>query len=133
MRYKNNSGQAVITLIFITLIAIMIGSSAAIVSTLNSRSAQRVEDGSEAYYIAESGMENAMIRLLRDPSYSGERIDVGDGTANICVDNSGSPITVTSVGKIDNFVRTIQTSVDYADGAFTVESWKEISNSTCTP
>lgn len=125
MKEYNSKGQAMITLLFIIIIAITLGASAAVVASLNARSSQRYADGTLAYYVAESGTENAMMRLLRDPSYTGETLQVGSGTAVVTV-TGGSTKTVTSVGTIDNYQRTIQTIVGYSGGIFTVTSWKEI-------
>jgi Tfp pilus assembly protein PilX len=125
MKKNRSRGQALITILFITVIAITIGASAAVVATLDARSTQRVASGTEAYYIAESGIENAMLRLLRDPEYKGETLLISGGSAKVTVSIT-SPKTVTSTGTIDNYQRTIQTIVGYNNGVFTITSWKEI-------
>lgn len=119
------SGQALVTLLFFMIIAITITSSAVVVIILNSQSASKVARTQEAFAAAESGAENALLRLLRDPNYSGEIMPVNTSTATITVSGT-SPITITSVGKSGEFLRTIQAQAEYANNILTVNSWKEI-------
>lgn len=119
------SGQALVTLLFFMIIAITITSSAVVVIILNSQSASKVARTQEAFAAAESGAENALLRLLRDPNYSGEIMPVNTSTATITVSGT-SPITITSVGKSGEFLRTIQAQAEYSNNILTVNSWKEI-------
>ena len=84
MNYK--SGQALVTLLVFMIIAVTITSSAVMIIILNSKGSYRFQDGLVAYQIAESGAENAILRLLRNPDYTGETdLAVGEGTASIPV------------------------------------------------
>ena len=121
-----DSGQALVTLLFFIVVSVTITSAAIIVIILNSKSTSSVEQGAYALTIAESGAENALLRLLRNPGYTGEPLlNVGDGTATILV-NGTSPTIITSEGKIGNFVRTIKVEVGYNEGMMEISSWKEI-------
>ncbi len=123
----SSSGQALITLLFFCLIAITLTSAAIIVLFSNSISGAKLQQGSSAYQIAQGGTENAMLRLLRDPDYTGEAgLVIGDGTADITVTGSGGSYTVTSKGKIGNMLRQMQAKVTYSSGQFVITSEKEI-------
>lgn len=123
-------GQSLVTLLFFMVISITITSAAVIVVLVNSVSASKLEQGVNAYYVAESGTENALLQLLRNPSYAGETLTVGSGNATITVSGGGvNPYTILSVGKIGNFARTIQVVATYNIGTATplsITSWKEI-------
>ena len=83
----------------------------------------------KAMTLAESGMENALIRLLRNPNYSGEILTLPTGTATIIVSNSGTNkiVTVTAdTGSLLNSSRTIEVVVVEQDGRSVVESWREL-------
>jgi len=118
-------GQALVTLLFFVLISLTITSGAIIIMIANSISASRFQEGTGAYYTAESGIENASLRLLRDPNYVGETLTVGAGTALITVSGS-NPKTIVSVGQNGNFKRTVQVQATYNNGYYTFSNWKEL-------
>ena len=76
--------------------------------------------------IAESGVENAMLRLLRNPGYTGEAMNINGGNVTVQVTNNGTIFTITSVGKIGFFVHTIQAIGTMTNNTLTLSSWKEI-------
>ena len=120
-------GQALITLLFFVLISLTITSGAIVIMITNSASASNLQGGAVAYYAAESGVENALLRLLRDPTYAGEILTVGDGTATANVVVSGSNTkTVVSIGQNGNFRRTVQAQMNYNNGYYTFSNWKEL-------
>ena len=118
-------GQALITLLFFVLISLTITSAAIIIIIVNSISANKLQEGTLAYYAAESGIENALLLLLRNPNYTGETLTVGSSTVVISVTGS-NPKTVVSVGQDGNFKRTIQAQINYTSGYYTFSNWKEI-------
>lgn len=118
-------GQALVSLLFFVLIAITVTTSAIFVLYTSSLSASENEQGINAYYIAEAGIENAILKLLRDPNYTGETLTIENGTATIQVIN-GSPITIVSEGKSGNSLKKIQTEMLYNNYKLEVISWKEI-------
>ncbi len=123
MRFKR--GQTLVLLLAFMAIAITITTAAVVVLISNSQSASKFALGTEAYDVAESGVENALVRLLRDPSYTGESLTVGQGTATIAVTGTG-PYTVTSTGVVSDFSRRIQVTANYTNGVLTVTSWSEV-------
>lgn len=118
-------GQALITLLFFVLISLTITTGAIIIIIANSISVSKSQEGTLAYYVAESGVENALLRLLRDPNYTGETLTIGTGTAVITV-TGANPKTVVVVGQNGNFKRTVQAQMTYSNGYYTFSSWKEI-------
>lgn len=118
-------GQALITLLFFVLISLTITTGAITIIIVNSMSVSRFQGGTSAYYAAESGVENALLRLLRDPSYTGETLTIDTSTAVITVTGS-NPKTVVSIGQNGNFKRTVQAEMNYNSGYYTFSNWKEI-------
>jgi len=123
---NSQGGQAIIMLLFFVIVSIILTSGAVIVSFVNLQSTSKQEQGTLAYSIAESGAENALLRLLRDPSYNSETVAIDTGTAAITVATSGNTRTVVSTGTAGNFKRKIQVVVDYTNNVLTILSWKEI-------
>ncbi|PIY93814.1 MAG: hypothetical protein COY68_04620 [Candidatus Levybacteria bacterium CG_4_10_14_0_8_um_filter_35_23] len=126
--FLQQSGQALISILFITIIGMTIISSAAFLVYGNTQSVSITEQGSYAYYVAESGAEEGLLRLVRNPYYSGTPIGqpfiVGLGSAVIEVDTASGLIT--STGTYNNTTRKIQAQTVYNNGIRTITSWKEV-------
>jgi hypothetical protein len=118
-------GQTLITLLFFMVIAMTIISTAVMLLILNSRGTSQLAEGMRAYAVAEGGAENAVLRLLRDDTYTGETLPVGDGTATITVTGS-SPKTITSTGQVGAYMKRIEVVVGYTNNVLTISTWREI-------
>lgn len=122
---KNETGQTLVLLLIFVVIAITITTASVAMMVVNVKATSKLEQGSTALDVAESGAETAMIKLLRDPTYGGETVPVGSGQAVITVTGT-NPKTVLSKGTVNNFTRSIQATVDYTNNVLTVTSWKEV-------
>jgi len=115
----------VILLVFM-IVAIIMTTMAVALVIINATSASKVEQGDMALKLAESGAENALLRLMRDPSYTGtETFTIGTGhvTATATATN---PIIIRSQGREGEFVRTTSVSASFINTVLTIHSWKEI-------
>ena len=123
----SNSGQALVTILFISVIGITIATAAAVFILQNMKATNVTEQGVDAYYVAESGIQEALIRKLRDSSYSGttpgQPLSVGGGSVVISTTSSG---LVTAIGTYNGNVRKIQVQTVYNNGVLTISSWNEI-------
>lgn len=117
-------GQALVILLFYMIIAITLTTTAVALAISNSLGTMREEEGNHALETAESGAENALLRLLRDLSYTGESLPVGNGTAIITVSGT-NPITVTSVGTSGLYTRTVLVNATITAGSLNITSWSE--------
>ena len=123
MDYKR--GQTLLMLMVFLIIAVTVTSAAASLILVNTANTQKMEGGTIAFQVAESGIENALLRLLRNPNYTGENdLPIGNGTADISVTGT-NPYIITSTGISGNFSRTIQVVVNY-NGNMTITSWREV-------
>jgi Tfp pilus assembly protein PilV len=128
-KYQQKQGLALITvLIFgaVALIVIVFGITLMVIQT---NTARQFSSGQKALILAESGMENALLRLLRDPNYSGEILTLGNGTATIEVVSNGSDRTVTVTADSSSVLdakRTIQAIITEENGRIVINSWQEL-------
>ena len=120
------SGQTLVILLALMVIATTIIMASVSLTVSNSQTSTLQEVGTDVYIVAESGAENGLIRLLRDPAYAGETLTVGSATATIEVTTVGSTSTITSTGRIGDFVRVIRVTTVSSGGIMTVSSWQEI-------
>src|SRR3990167_9830205 len=109
-KYRTSRGQTIILLLAFVIIAIIVTSAAVISISVNIKASDKVYQGTTVYDLAESGAENAIIKLLRDNNYSGETLNLSQGTLQITV-TGGNPKLIRSTAGSGNFVRTIEVSV----------------------
>lgn len=121
----NQKGQTLVTLLVFSVIALTVATAAVSIMLNVSHATNRIEGNITASQVAESGIENALLRLLRNPSYTGETLQVGDGTVVITVTGT-NPKTVTAVGTLYSHTKTIEATVSFTNGIMSVSSWQEI-------
>lgn len=119
------SGQTLVMLLVFMSMAITVTTASVAVSISNSYSNSRLHMSNQALAVAEAGMENALLRLLRDPLYSGETLPVGDGVATI-VTSGTNPVIITSTGQVGDFQRTVQVSGSFVGLIFNINSWNQL-------
>jgi type II secretory pathway component PulK len=119
---KNQKGYALITLLFFMTISLTIITGVVIVVLNNATATTSVEQRNVAYYAAESGAENALLRLIRDPNYTGETLIVDQGTVVIQINNG----TIISTATVANVIKKVQIQTLNTNNQLTVTSWKEI-------
>ena len=122
---NHQSGQALVTLLVFAAVGIILTTTSVALTVTNARSSLNYSQGLLALDIAESGIENALITLLRNPSYTGEVITIGDGEATVVVTGI-NPKTVRSTGQLNNSIRIVEVQTSSLNGIFTVDSWREV-------
>lgn len=120
----NQKGQTLIALLFFVLVGIIVTVASSLIIGINALAAAKLSQGEAARQLAETGAENAMISLLRDPTYSGETFAIGSDTIDVVVTGSTTK-TIVSTGTTGNFVRKVEVVADY-NGVLIPLSWKEI-------
>lgn len=115
-----------ITVIFIAVIGMFIatGSIFSVANALESSSIQEL--GSSAFQAAESGIEYSVLRLMRDPSYTGGTIQVGANSSCVVTITGSSEITIQSIGTVGSVSRKIIATAHYTNLVLMIDSWKEI-------
>ena len=124
-KHNFKKGQTLVMLLVLMTAGVIITSAAVVMIIINSQSSSKFALGESAYAIAESGAENAILRLVRNPNYAGETLTVGSGTATITVSGSSTK-TIVSEGVRGNFRRKVQIVGTYVNNIFTPSSWTEI-------
>lgn len=119
----------IIAMSFVVLVVVVSLASLGFVE-ISIGSAQKRAD--EAFFVANAGYQDALIRITRNKSYSntGYDLTVGNGTATIVVElnaPSAGKSRITSTGVVVNSKRKIQVVVTVTTfGKVTVDSFAEI-------
>ena len=120
-----SKGQAVITVIFIAVIGMFIATGAifTVANALESSSSE--EMGAAAFQAAESGIENSVLRLMRDPTYTGETMNIDERSSAVISVTTGSGVSIQSIGTVGVVSRKIVASAHYDNLVLIVDSWGE--------
>ena len=124
-KLNNQKGQALVLLLVFVAIAMIVTTSAVTLTIVNTQSTSRLSLGKQALSLAQSGLDNAILRLLRDPAYNGETITIGSGSVTITVTGITTR-TITSVGSLTDYQRTIRVVGSYVNNIFTITSYQEV-------
>lgn len=123
---KTKKGEVLIMLVIIITVLTIITTAAVALAFSTTRDTTTFTLGEKALTIAESGVENAILNLLRDPSYTGDsNLPIGPGNVTIVVSGS-APYTITSTGVVGDMVRRVEAQVGPVANKLTVLNWQEI-------
>lgn len=125
---KLQSGQALVTLLIFLMMGLAIATAASFLVASNSSGATNVQEGMLAREMADSGVETAYLKILRNKyTYTGELInDLNGGTVNVSVTWNGITATIDSVATNRNFIKKVESVVTYDNNGLTQISWKEV-------
>ena len=121
----NQKGQALVTLLVFSTIAILVTGTAVAIALANLDSTTTSSLSTQAFTMAETGAENAIRSLLRNSNYSGETLNLNNGTVTITVSGPETKI-ITVEAELSSIKRTMQVTGSFENNIFTVTDWQEI-------
>lgn len=121
---RSSSGQTIVALLIFILLAITLTFTATVVVITNIRTDTAYQGGEVALQNAQTGIENALVRLERDNTYTGETMTLASGAVTITISGT-SPKTITSIGSYSKVVRTITATATVNSTVVTLTSWSE--------
>lgn len=120
------NGQVLVSILIIIAVAVLATGTAVVASSL-SRTTGVATVSDKLLYAAESGAEETLIKLLRDPNYSGESVNINGVSVNINVTNpTPSERLIISKAVQDNLIRKVAVSAEFINNILAVNSWKQI-------
>lgn len=122
---KSKEGVALITLLVFTVVALTITTATVAIIVANTQGSMSFQEGIITKSASESGIENALMTLIRNPNYTGETITINNIQVEITI--SGTDVkTITSTAQTNHFKKTTQVIAGYTNNMLTVSSWKEL-------
>lgn len=124
------SGQkgfiALTSVLVISAVVLSIALTVTYLSIGQGQSGLALSKGEEQLNFAEGCMEDALLKIRADASYSGGSITRQEGTCSVTVSKAGSVYTITTTGEaVAGYQRSVQT-VATRGSSITISSWKEI-------
>ncbi len=124
MHRSHEAGQTLVALLIFMMLLITMTTVAATITIINARSNSALASGEQAYLYAESGIENALLRLHDDVDYPGGTVSFTNGAATISVTGTTDK-TIVSEGTSAGQHRSVTVTVSNVDTNLTVTSWSE--------
>ncbi|MDP1629685.1 MAG: hypothetical protein Q8L57_03635 [bacterium] len=137
-KFRNERGAAVLPLVLVaTFIILIVGVGISFIAFIENMTAFSQRRASEAEIAARAGIDDALVRILRDRSFNsgGYDLTLGGATATVtvtvnnnCVETKSNYSCVRSLGKAQNRQKKIQAaaSIDPETGRMVVVSMKEV-------
>jgi hypothetical protein len=128
VNHKFKEGQALIGVLAVIAVSIVLVSSLMMNSLISADSSLKLRQSSIAISAADSYMQNALIKIIRDPNYTGETLTLDNGRVIIEVtgDNPKN-VSIKSINSQNDILRQLSADVGYnASGAISVSNWTEI-------
>lgn len=124
MRQK---GQVLVSILIIIAVAVLAIGTAVVASSL-SKTIGVATTSDKLLYAAESGADEALIKLLRNPTtYSSESISINGTLVQITISRpSATNIVILSSASQDNLIRKVEVSSEFVNNILTITSWREV-------
>ena len=121
------SGAVLVLLLVFMAMSITITTAATLLTISASQSSSRQDLSYVALAVAETGLEDTLMRHLRDPGFAGvSTLTVGSGVATINISSADGIFTFTSTGQFGRFIRTVRAVASDSEGIMNVTAWNEI-------
>lgn len=120
-------GQAMVLVIVVSVVLLVVAGAAAAMVVANILALSREEQGILAYSLAESAVEEGILRSLRDPGLEivSEEIIMEGGVAELRIVGS-DPKVITATGTKSLQQKTIEVVLRFDEGQLVIDSWNEI-------
>lgn len=116
---------SLVTVLVIAGAAVAIGLAFSTHSLAEQQHAYFDESSNEAFYAADSCIEESYLRLKRDSGYAGGTLAVGGSTCRSAVVAAGSGRTVTASSTVQGFSRKIVATTTLQGATLRQNDWNE--------
>jgi hypothetical protein len=124
---KNSSGQILTSVLVFMAFGLSIVALSATLTIISMQNTAKYSQSEQASIYAEAGAEEAVLRLIRDPSYIGGSFPVASGSVvSIQVVANGDDRVITSTATYNGFTKKVLAQVNLANSKVTLVSWKQI-------
>lgn len=118
------NGQALLIVILLSAIVLTLGMVTSSLSVGNLQETIIFKEGVKTYFLAESALENGLLRLLRHPQYSGESLQL-EGVPCI-IEVSQEPMQIRAWCDTGKVIRRLETDISFIDGQMIVSQIREV-------
>jgi len=89
------------------------------------QSVEALRQGEQALLFSESCLEEGLLRIIRDPDYSGENFEIPQGACEVTVEKNEEEYIIQAAGKNAPFERRVIAEAVFGAEELQVVNWKE--------
>lgn len=125
LRSREDGAAALLTVVIVSaaVLVMALGTSLRGVGDLDM--GYTAQKGNEALAVADACAEEAIRRLRIESGYTGGTFNIGSGSCILTVSNVSTTYTITSVGTVGDYTKTVQVVITLNGSSTTVDSWEE--------
>lgn len=86
------------------------------------------QQAERAFQVADSCVQESLLRLSRNSSYTGDTLSVGSDSCTIVVTGGGSSRVITVTATAQQSTRRVQVDVSLSGSTVTVVDWAELTS-----
>ena len=125
-KYTKNKqkGQAMFAIVGLLSLGLLILSTNILIGIIEHNLSLSFQQSDQGRVVAEAGLEEANLRLLRDPDYDGGTLVING--RNVIIDVSGeNPKTISSSVNYFGKLKRVRAEVIFASGQNQLSNWEE--------
>ncbi len=122
---KDKSGQILTSVIVFIAFGLSVIALSSILTIINLQNTAKNIISVQALSYAEAGVEDAILRLIRDPAYPGGVATLDSATVAVTISGDAINKTVTSTATYNGFTKKIVVVASLANNKLTLVSWKQ--------
>lgn len=123
---KKQPGQVLVSVLIFMSFGLVIITMSAALTVINMQNTMKYAESARALNYAEAGAEEGIMRLIRDPSYSGGTLPLDSAVITLTVLTNGTNKTLTSTAVYNGFTKKVLVQLSLAGGIVSVTTWNEI-------
>lgn len=127
--FNKKSGQALVGLLSFMAVGVIVISAAVVTTLVNTQTTSSYFLAERNFAFAESGAEDANLRLLRNPNFTNSTTTYSlfSPTVSVIIGVSGaSSKTITVTAQFEGLMRKFQTTGSFSGTVFTPATWQEL-------
>lgn len=117
------------SLLIISAVALSIAASISLLGVDEAKSSLSFKKGQEAVKLAEGCLEESLLRLRDNATYSGGSLNLGDGSCTISISGTGANKTITieaTITEPSNYIKNLSATVKRIGNSINLLTWQEI-------
>jgi len=125
-KIKKQSGQAMLVVVGLLSVGLLMASTNIMIGIIQHDQALALSHSDQSRALVEGGVEEAVLRLLRDNSYSGGNLVIDGKNVTIKVTGDETNKTITSSVNYFGKNKLVQVEVVNISGIIEIDSWQDI-------
>ena len=126
MKNNNQKGMvALLTIIIVSASTLIMAISSSLLGMGELDLGYTTGRAGETLVLADGCLEEALWKIKKNVSYSGESLVLSNGSCIINVASNGNDRTITVIGTVENYNKKIEVNLTLSGNQITINSWRE--------